>query len=666
MLQARTARAVRARRTAALLEAIEPRQLMSAATLDPTFGNAGSVRVNFDAPATFTASTVDAQGRVLNATLVEGETAGFYVSRFTTAGVPDGTFNGDGTVFVEADGVQAISDIAVDASGAVYVGVLQPSNFGATIMGIARVGADGFQIGDFGQYVDGLATVGTTATSSLNDLDLVVDGNSVYGVYSDFDPNTFAVTANVAKFDTATGVAVASFGDAGFGRFALPGLTGYITDAVVSNGTLAITGNTAIEGAAQVNNAIVGKIAADGLSATWSTAGVADGFQATNAVALPGGRIVLEGNGPADNAFGTAATLVAFNADGSADATFGAGLPALGILSTNTNSSSLVADADGRLYVAGTTFDATGAAFDVAVARLNADGSVDATFDDDGVLVRAADSAYDYAFSASVDAAGGLFVTTLGDGAASIFKLPGHVVETPPPAPLPFSLTNGVLSYVAAATDTKNDVITVTTNAAGQVVFTLNGEAFTVAGNVTGIKIDGGAGNDLIKISTAITAPATLVGGAGNDSLRGGSGNDVLLGGDGDDAVIGRDGQDFILGGNGRDYLIGREDADILISGNTTLSQAGIDAVMAEWTSSHTFAAKLLNLSGLLPLNNRLNGTSYLTPGITIVNDTSIDTLSGGEGADFYYAQLFGNTADVIRDNLATFRSDVAPLVLAD
>jgi len=110
--------------------------------------------------------------------------------------------------------------------------------------------------------------------------------------------------------------------------------------------------------------------------------------------------------------------------------------------------------------------------------------------------------------------------------------------------------------------------------------------------------LDGGAGNDFLRVSTALTTPATLLGGAGNDTLRGGSGNDIAIGGDGNDLLIGRDGQDILVGGTGADFLIGREDDDILISGTTTLSTAALGAVQAEWTSNHSFLVKLADVTG--------------------------------------------------------------------
>jgi Ca2+-binding RTX toxin-like protein len=63
------------------------------------------------------------------------------------------------------------------------------------------------------------------------------------------------------------------------------------------------------------------------------------------------------------------------------------------------------------------------------------------------------------------------------------------------------------------------------------------------------LSVQGGAGDDQISASTAITntIKLTLDGGAGDDLLLGGRGNDLLIGGDGDDTLIGGSGDDVFL-----------------------------------------------------------------------------------------------------------------------
>ncbi len=72
------------------------------------------------------------------------------------------------------------------------------------------------------------------------------------------------------------------------------------------------------------------------------------------------------------------------------------------------------------------------------------------------------------------------------------------------------------------------------------------------------LSIDLKAGNDFLRLSRkdrthAVKAPATILGGSGNDTLRGGLGNDSVTGGDGNDLLDGGSGADQLVGGNGID-----------------------------------------------------------------------------------------------------------------
>jgi len=218
---------------------------------------------------------------------------------------------------------------------------------------------------------------------------------------------------------------------------------------------------------------------------------------------------------------------------------------------------------------------------------------------------------------------------------------------------------------------------------------TLNGAAvdntFTVSG-VTGHLIAyGWKGNDTLDASL-MTSSVQLDGGTGNNTIFGGSQNDVLFGGsdgaegrDGNNLVVGGDGDDTIygnglasrkgetggnnilLGGNGADtiygnyatnasgdggeggqnIILGGDGADtiymsqgvdgaegghgsIAVAGTTNLDFSGLQAVQSEWTNtSHTLEAKVSNISGAT--TDGLNGATYLQPGSTIMNDSSVD-----------------------------------------
>ena len=81
-----------------------------------------------------------------------------------------------------------------------------------------------------------------------------------------------------------------------------------------------------------------------------------------------------------------------------------------------------------------------------------------------------------------------------------------------------------------------------------------------VRATFTTISVDGMGGNDIILMSRAngtFTEAATLMGGAGNDTITSGNTNDTLLGGDDNDTLIWNpgEGSDIIEGGNGTDTL---------------------------------------------------------------------------------------------------------------
>ena len=125
--------------------------------------------------------------------------------------------------------------------------------------------------------------------------------------------------------------------------------------------------------------------------------------------------------------------------------------------------------------------------------------------------------------------------------------------------------TAGLLSVTG---DNADDAITVTRDAAGQIVINGNGEAIPVPGdpptlvNTREIDVFGGNGNDTISLDNVVPPAgqalptAHLFGGNGNDTLIGGAGDDILDGGNGDDTVIGGKGTDTAFLGNGNDTFI--------------------------------------------------------------------------------------------------------------
>ncbi len=75
------------------------------------------------------------------------------------------------------------------------------------------------------------------------------------------------------------------------------------------------------------------------------------------------------------------------------------------------------------------------------------------------------------------------------------------------------------------------------------------------AADVQNINVNAGGGKDNVSLGSTLTTPATILGGAGNDTLTAGSGDDTLNGGTGNDTLIGGSGQDNLVGGTGNDTI---------------------------------------------------------------------------------------------------------------
>jgi hypothetical protein len=171
----------------------------------------------------------------------------------------------------------------------------------------------------------------------------------------------------------------------------------------------------------------------------------------------------------------------------------------------------------------------------------------------------------------------------------------------------------------------------------GSVAVTVNGVGqgtFTPSQRVV---VYGGGGDDEIAVQANLSIDAWLFGGDGNDSLSAGRGNDVLSGGAGSDNLASGHGRDLLFGGLGADSLAGAQDDDILIGGTSTYEthEVALAAIMAEWTSTHSFPARKKNLEDGSGSPDRLNGDYFLALGSTVLDDGENDSLSGGSGSNW-------------------------------
>lgn len=190
-----------------------------------------------------------------------------------------------------------------------------------------------------------------------------------------------------------------------------------------------------------------------------------------------------------------------------------------------------------------------------------------------------------------------------------------------------------------------------------------------VTGNFNGkLYVYGQGSNDLL-LANVMTQPLVFFGGDGDDVLVGGRDGDMLYGGNGNDILIGgtlsTDGNDSIYGGSGNDLIIGHFGADLLDGGaGRDLIIAGslffedlptaIYAIQSEWLSGRTYEERVANLSGT-GVGPRNNGSSFLIPGATALDDGAVDQVLGGDDQDWLLADLESDLLpDLAVDEIAT------------
>jgi Ca2+-binding RTX toxin-like protein len=171
--------------------------------------------------------------------------------------------------------------------------------------------------------------------------------------------------------------------------------------------------------------------------------------------------------------------------------------------------------------------------------------------------------------------------------------------------------------------------------------------------NFTGIIwVLGNAGADKITIAPAHTRSSVVYAGDGADTVIGGAGNDIYVLGEGSDQLQAGGGRDIGIGQNGGDKLDGQSGDDLLLGGTSTIDESmpSLWAIMKEWSrADRTYAERIAAIqtgtggaNGSVKLNNR-NAISGATPP---------DTLIGGSGQDFFFANLRASPSarDVITD----------------
>ncbi|GAB3469330.1 hypothetical protein GCM10027321_38560 [Massilia terrae] len=298
----------------------------------PSFAGAPAgvalIRAGFDFTPTGLATMAD--GRMLTLSLMDmvanGDNYTTALARHNPDGSLDTSFGSGGMVLLPVSFGSVIAPPVVLADGKVLMAVSSTWAPGADFK-VVRLNADGTVDGSFG--TNGAAIVSLGAGSDT--------------------PTKLMVQAD-GKIVVAGNAGSASGGDMAAVRLTA---SGQLDTAFNGTGTLVVAASAGID-------------------------------RASAAVLQGDGKLLLAGTaaGASDLDF----ALVRVNADGSLDTSFGSGGKVLLPVGTGDDRAySVVVQGDGKILLAGDAFN--GAAADLALARFNADGSVDTSFGSGGKVV---------------------------------------------------------------------------------------------------------------------------------------------------------------------------------------------------------------------------------------------------------------------------------------
>ena len=383
-----------------------PRTCSSPGALDTTFDNDGKVTTAVLSFGDFARSVaIQTDGKIVAAGYsYNGSDYDFALVRYNIDGSLDTSFDDDGKVTTDfLSGDDAANSVAIQADGKIVAAGSVSGDFP-----LVRYNPDGSLDTSF----DGDGKVTTDFLSgddAANSVAIQSDGKIVAAGYSvDGSIYVFAFVRYNADGSLDT-----SFDDDGKVTTAvLPG-------AIARSVAVQADGKIVAAGSVSGDFALVRYNPDGSLDTSFDgdgtvTTAVLDGEDYARSVAIQAdGKIVAAGsswNGPGH---GDDFALVRYNPDGSLDTSFdGDGKVTTPVGTLDDEANSVAVQPDGKIVVAGYGWNGTTVDFplignfDFALARYNADGSLDTSFNGDGRVTTGVLSSDDYAFSVALQADG--------------------------------------------------------------------------------------------------------------------------------------------------------------------------------------------------------------------------------------------------------------------
>jgi uncharacterized delta-60 repeat protein len=379
--------------------------------LDPTFGSGGKVTTDFGGSDGAQAVAIQTDGRIVAAGL--GGSGDFALGRYNAGGSLDPTFGSGGMMTTDFGGFDAASAVAIQTDG--------------RIVAAGRSGSGGFALGRYnaGGSLDPTFGSGGKVTTDFGGVD------SALGVALPSNGKIVAVGGGgsgvdfvVARYN-ADGSLDSTFGSGGMVTTDFGGFEAATAVAIQVDGKIVATGSTFSGGFQQF--ALVRYNADGSLDTSFGSSGkvttdfgLGSGFGGALAIQSDG-KIVAAGRAGSDF------VLARYNGEGSPDASFGSG----GKVTTDFGgvlfdaAFGVALQSNGKIVAAGSAFSPPSA--DFALARYNADGSLDPTFGSGG-KVTTDFGGFDVAFGVALQADGN--IVAAGQGGSSFdFALARYLGE---------------------------------------------------------------------------------------------------------------------------------------------------------------------------------------------------------------------------------------------
>ncbi len=163
-------------------------------------------------------------------------------------------------------------------------------------------------------------------------------------------------------------------------------------------------------------------------------------------------------------------------------------------------------------------------------------------------------------------------------------------------------------------------------------------------------------------VTGTISNVTILLGGSGSDLLTAGGTASVLVGNGGNDRLVGGGGRNVMIGGYGVDRIEGLGGDDLIVGGRTAFDSDAdqLRLILAEWKSIRTYDQRIANLTGV-GTTDRANAGVFLrnSPEDTLFGDDgALDELLGGNGRDWFFADLEDSLLDRVSTGVNAERLD--------